>query len=558
MVSTIFSIQLKGQDFVPPMDIPLFLSGNFGELRSNHFHTGIDIKTQGKSGIPVKSVAAGQVVRIKVSPGGYGNALYIRHANGYTSVYAHLSSFNETITTALRSQQYKVKSYAVDFFPESGALPVEQSEIIALSGNSGGSSGPHLHFELRDSKTEEPVNPLLFTFPIKDDIPPSIYGLMVYPLDNHSHVNGSNEEQNFACGGEFANYTLKNGVTIEANGNIGVGFHVVDRLNGYPNKCGFHHATLHENDSLVWEQKMDRLNFATNRYINSHMDYFLYKKKKKSYHRFFKQPNNELEIYGQFNAQSGGLKFEGGENNKYTLEVKDAYQNKSKFTFNIQGSATKKEFKDSKNFAWNKDHSIKEAGFSIFIPKNALYDNAYLSFEEKRHEDGSLNYLYIGNEEIPLHKNFEARIKMPNLPDSLFSKLYAKKYSEKTGKPYPSGGRGDEKTKELVIKSRNFGKYTYGLDTIAPEITQFTFSNGSSFTNFKTLGFVLKETESGIASYDLTIDGEWALLEYLPKRRKLVHTIDQARFGKGKKTIRLTLTDYRGNKRVYTREINLI
>lgn len=544
------------QDFISPMDIPLYLSGNFGELRSNHFHTGIDIKTQGKSGIPVKAVADGHVFRIKISPSGYGNALYIKHPNGYSTVYAHLSKFSDAITQAVRKEQYKQKSFAVNFFPDASALPVKQGEIIALSGNSGGSSGPHLHFEIRDSKTEEPLNPLLYNFPIKDDIPPSIYGLMVYPLDNMSHVNGFNHPQNFACGGEFANYRLKDGDTISANGSIGFAFHIIDRLNGYPNKCGFYDAVLTEDGEPIWQQKMDRLNFATNRFINAHMDFEYYKRKRKSYHRFYSLPNNKLDLYPIKKATP--IQFAGGEKKKYVLDVVDAYQNKSTFQFHVHGDHTKKKFQTDAKVKWNEPYQYEDALLRVEIPAEALYQDEAVAISSKGDVNGNWKESTIGDPYTPLHKSFTAKVNMDFLPDSLIGKLYAVKYSPKNGKPYPSGGNGNLETKELIIKSRNFGRYSYGIDTIAPRITKFNVSDGGGIASTNSLTYNVKETESGLKSYNLYIDDQWVLLEYLPKRKLLRHSLEPNRYGKGEKTVRLELEDYRGNKRTVNRKINIL
>ena len=176
-------------NFRSPLDIPLYLSGNFSELRSNHFHTGIDIKTQSVEGKAVYAVEDGYVARIKISTSGYGKAIYIRHPNGYTSVYGHLQKGNPEIEKYIQINQYKKETYTIELFPGKDELLVKKGDMIARSGNSGSSGGPHLHFEIRETRSEEPVNPLLYGFNITDNIRPIIKGIRIYPLSKNSYVN---------------------------------------------------------------------------------------------------------------------------------------------------------------------------------------------------------------------------------------------------------------------------------------------------------------------------------------------------------------------------------
>ena len=195
--------------FRSPVDIPIFLSGNFGEIRASHFHSGIDIKTQGIVGKYIYAAAEGYVSRIKISPSGYGNALYITHPNGLLTVYGHLKSFNDTIAKYVLAQHYAKKKFAMNLFPSSDKFPVSKGQIIGYSGNSGFSGGPHLHFEIRDSKTENPLNPLLFNFEIKDDISPKLYDLYIYPQNSHSFVDNQNYSKKIALTGKKGEYKLK-------------------------------------------------------------------------------------------------------------------------------------------------------------------------------------------------------------------------------------------------------------------------------------------------------------------------------------------------------------
>ena len=288
-------VEYDKTDFVAPMHIPLILSGNFAELRSNHFHTGLDIKTKGSEGYRIYAVDSGYVSRINISHWGYGKAIYVTHPNGYTSVYAHLSRFPEKIEKYLRKKQFEKQTETITVYPDSLDLLISKEEIIAYSGNSGSSGGPHLHFEIRETETEKAVNPLLFGFDIKDDIRPTVSNIKIYPLDN-GFINGKDIAKVYPTTGSFGEYRLKDNPAIEVDGEIGLGVHTIDKLNGAGNKCGIYTIELFVDDSLVFRQTMEKIDFFTNRYINAHKDYNEYHVKKRSFHRSYVSDNNKLDI----------------------------------------------------------------------------------------------------------------------------------------------------------------------------------------------------------------------------------------------------------------------
>ncbi len=248
-------IQSFGQStslFHPPLKIPMYLSGNFGEIRSDHFHSGIDIKTQGSTGHHVFAIESGYVSRIKVQANGYGKSIYLAHPDGHTSVYGHLDRYREDVEAYVKEQQYRRKSHQLDLYLEPGDFKVEKGAFIAYSGNSGGSMGPHLHFEIRTAN-QHPTNVLEYGFPIKDNIAPRFKGLYIYPLEKNARVNGSSEKQFFELVIDQGIYTIPWGTRIEVEGKIGIGVEVYDYLNGASNRCGVY--TLEgfvEEEAVLW------------------------------------------------------------------------------------------------------------------------------------------------------------------------------------------------------------------------------------------------------------------------------------------------------------------
>jgi len=299
-ISTYSQLKLDTLGWIPPVDIPIYLSGNFAELRTGHFHAGIDIKTQGQEGFKIYAVQDGYISRIKVSSGGYGKAIYINHPDGYTSVYAHLKEYNIQLDKYVRAKQYENKSYNINIFPEKGELTVNQGDIIGLSGNSGSSAGPHLHFEIRDTKSSRPINGLFLGYDIKDNIPPRMDYLYVYPQNEQSTINGKNSNHYYSLKKDNGNFVLRQGDTLNADGNIGFGLKVNDFLNGSANRCGIYQLKAYTNNTLFFHEKFDGVSFAETRYINSLMDYKVNKERKRKLHKLFIEPNNKFYfLYSQ-------------------------------------------------------------------------------------------------------------------------------------------------------------------------------------------------------------------------------------------------------------------
>ncbi|MCB0483318.1 MAG: M23 family metallopeptidase, partial [Flavobacteriales bacterium] len=289
-------IHAQNTDYISPLDIPLDFAGNFGELRSGHFHMGLDMRTQGREEHVVKSIADGYVSRISINTKGYGQALYINHPDGNTSVYAHLSDFSGSIKDWTRKVQYAKKTYTLDTLLPEGLLPVSGGQQIGSSGNSGGSSGPHLHFEIRNTKTERAINPMYFGFkPVRDNTPPELLLLAIYPLNEVSFVNGKQQPAYLPLKKKDGKYQLE--TTPAVYGKIGFGIYCRDRIDGSSFSFAVHSVQLLKKNVVVYAHRIDSIAFNHSRFVNAHIDYPEAIRSKRKIQKSYLSDFNELDIY---------------------------------------------------------------------------------------------------------------------------------------------------------------------------------------------------------------------------------------------------------------------
>jgi hypothetical protein len=561
-VSGMAQKQFPADYFRPPLDIPMYLSGTFGELRSNHFHAGIDIKTQGVEGKNVFAVADGYVSRIKVSLWGYGNVIYITHPNGLISVYGHLQRFNKVINRFVRKGQYKRKSYVVELFPDKDELVVKKGDVIALSGNTGGSMGPHLHFEIRDAGNQHPLNPLLYkSIKIKDRTKPVIAELAVYPVGNSSVVNNGTDTLFLPVVRKGNTYSLKNDQAINVSGKIAFGLRAYDKMDEINNKNGIYEEKLYLDSVLVFDIQMKELSFYTTRYINSLIDYNYYQKKKRRLIRTELDTNNQLSIYRTI-KNNGVFNFDDTLSHQLEYMVKDAYGNSSRFMFLVKGSnpgdVIVKSRKPSKEDSVVFVHFAKQAeinfnGFKMTFSANAFYRSQEVSYGKQAGSEENYADVYrIGSRFIPLQKRCSFSIKLNRtVVDSLYSKLYIAKVG-KGGSLNYSGGVFEDGW--MTGKSRSLGEFTVAIDTIPPAIKPVNVKDGKSVAKQRCLKFIIADKPTGIKNYAGFLNGKWVLMEYNPKKATLTYNFDWL-LKKGKNNFKLVVIDNRDNKTVY--EANL-
>lgn len=520
----------------PPLNIPLNISGNFGELRSNHFHSGVDFKTNEKIGYPVLAVENGYVSRIKISPFGFGKAIYIRHKNGLTSVYAHLDYFNPKIEQYVKNQQYKLKSYDVDLYPEKNDLSVKSGDVIAFSGNSGGSEGPHLHFELRETASEKPVNPLLLGIQISDTLKPIIESFHIYNL----YQNAWQSRMDFPV---LAN--SKNVDTIFTYTEFSLGVQAYDRMTDGKNRNGIFNYCIFLDSVKVFDFSFIKFAFDETRYVNAFIDYAYYYENQKRIQTSLVQPGNHLSMY-QLNLNNGIISLYDTNYHQLRIEVSDYHENTSSVEFVVKRKSDYVAGKlDYYNlFRYNKSNTFTDSNIVVRIPANALYSNIDFRVNLLDSEYKFSGLFQIGNPLIPLHSNYSVALKPnTNFADSLKSKLCIASLDKNGNRCYEGGNFENDK---ILVKTRSFGKYYIDIDTVCPEIVAINIQDSMYVTNLQKIQITIKDEFSGIDSYQALLDGEWILFEYDAKNNLLTYYFDN-HFQSGEHKLKLLVKDNRAN-----------
>ncbi len=538
--------------FAPPLKIPFFLAGNFAELRPNHFHAGIDIKTQGRTGLPVYAAADGYLSRITISASGYGNAMYINHPNGTTTVYGHLERFIPRIEEFIRQIQYEKEVFALDQVISEGTFPVKKGEQIAFSGNSGSSGGPHLHFEIRQTKEQIVLNPLLFNMPVKDKSKPIVQALMVYPISDDATVAGKTSPQRFETVLSGNSWQLKPNQAIQVFGKIGFGIQTVDVLDGSPNRCGIYLLKLSVDKELIYSFTMDDFTQDESRYINSQMDYEREVKTGQRLYRTWLQPGNKLTIYDKV-EERGIFKATDDNLHEVNYEITDAYGNETSLNFKIQSKEIKTTPEKEKGelFKYNRNNHIRNDELEFSVPEGALYDDVDFVYSKKSTLPKFYSPVFqLHNTTIPLHFACPLKIKAVNLPANLQGKALLAQVDPASGKIYSATGKFVDGWVEGNIKV--LGNYAVAIDNVAPKITSLSISDKKPLNKTNLLKFKVTDNLSGIETFRGTIDGKWVLFEYDLKNNLLSYTFDKTRFQFGKKhELNLEVTDYKGNTSKY-------
>jgi hypothetical protein len=530
--------------FSPPLDIPMQLSGNFGELRPNHFHAGFDLKTMQKEGLEVHAVADGYVSRIKISTFGNGKTIYITHSNGYTSVYGHLQRATDSIENFIKKAHYAEQSFEIEIYLKPGELMVKKGQIIALSGNTGASEGPHLHFEFRDNITENIINPMLFGFDkfMKDTKKPIVFNVYAYPLDDETVVNQSRRPL-------LLNLVLQKDGTyladkVVANGNIGFGINTFDYDDVSFNKNGVYKVQTFYNGIPNFGYQFDTYSFDEMRYVNALIDYSMYKKTQQRVQKLFMKIPYNLSII-KADATNGVVNVMPNFSSQYRIEVSDYYGNLTTVFIPIvcqvlpaiiAKEPTSKYLVKAKN-----ESNFSKENMSVFFPANTFYEDFYLNFDVKN------DTLFLHDDIVPAHSNFTIEIENHKFTEAQREKLFIGSINgNKIGFNFTF-----RKDSIFTAKAKTLGKFALVLDTIPAKITIAKSIEGKWLSDKKFIQFTISDELSGIKSYNGYLNGKWILFEYDNKTKKITHNFSDGIVAEGANELKIIVVDNLGNSTIF-------
>ncbi len=569
------TMPIKGQEveimFGAPFDFPLYLSGNFGELRSNHFHGGLDFKTQGVVGKPLLAIADGYISKVTVTVGGYGNALYITHDNGYTSVHGHLDRFLPEIARRVREKQYRTQSFVVtlEFGPEE--FRVRQGEVVAYAGNSGYSFGPHLHMEIRVTDTNEPVDPLTFyKYKVADTTPPNATHIMLYGDPQSGRVVLSESTKGAAemegkiifnsqlskfvpVGGSKAcltshgeNNRIENGCPIvnslTAWGRISAAISANDYMDGTTNNYGVRYVRLYVDDRLVSSSDVDRFSFDENLLINSWTDYAEYRRTKRWYMRSTIAENNELRML-HADAHCGWITIDEERDYHFRYELEDLHGNLATYRFVVRGKRMPvvTRLRDYRYYMdASGDSRFCVAGTELWMPNGTLFEDVDLEYDVQPSDTDCADIYQFTGRPVPLRKSAELTLPVYLNNDIDCRKLYVARVD---------GNRriycgGSYRYGRITANIKELGVYTVCADTIAPNITPI---GKSTWRKHGVLAFRVTDGETGICSYRGMIDGRWVLFRYSSKNARLTCDLKAEGIAPGRHEVEIEVTDMKGN-----------
>ena len=530
--------------FHPPLEIPLVLAGTFGELRSNHFHSGMDIKTQQREGLPVFAIGDGTVTRIKVSHWGYGKALYVAHPNGYTSVYAHLKKFGPEIEEYVKKVQYEKQSYEVEMFPDYGELKVTQGSTIAYSGNTGSSAGPHLHFEIRNSVNGKPTNPLLYGYEVRDATDPTLLGLYGYPLSEGALINQSADKIQLNYTRQSDGSYLADKVT--AIGTIGFGINSFDRLDMAANKNGVYAIKQTVNGRVYSEFDFDSFSFGETRYINTLIDYAHFYDHRQKIQKCFKEPYNHLNIYESL-YNDGKIKVEEGVSYKVELLISDVAGNSTKLIIPIDGKKQEekiaKDDETTENFMIaSKPNNFDLGAAKVYFPASTFYEDFFINLER-----GS-DTITIHDNSVAAHRNFTISFDPSKYSEEDRKQLFI---AHLDSRMRPSYSKTYKRDGSFTTRTRTLGTYTLVKDSIAPEVKPKNFKEKQWLSNYSYLSLTISDDLSGIDTYSATLNGKWILMEYEPKTNTITYDFEDNISNETECELKVNVTDNVGNSTTF-------
>lgn len=537
-----------------PLKLTPHLSANFGELRNNHFHSGIDFKTQQVINKPIYAIGDGYISRISVSPGGYGLALYINHPEtNHTSVYGHLNNFAPAITEYVIQKQYELERFRVDLYLDPNEIPVRKGEQIALSGNTGSSGGPHLHFEIRDIDTQNPLDPLLFVAKeVVDTQSPDIRGIAIYPIDNEGLINGTTTPLRLPISKDKAGNLMPIHSNIIAWGKVGFGVSAYDKMNGQANIYGVKHVRLFVDDKLIFSSSINEYAFSDTRMLNSFIDFEYWRSNRSMFMKSFVEPGNTLPFYNM-TLNKGYIYIAEERDYKIKYELEDNYSNVTVYNFIVKGKKQPvPNLPACKSyFPWKFDNRYAQYDFTINILSGNLYKDfcyTHQSIPAETNSEYYSNIHQVNHTPVPLHKYGKIWIKLLNDTLQQKDKLGIVKIDKSNKQHFWIGGNYKHGGIEVSITELG-DKYAIAIDSVAPVIAPI---NPHMWKQNGQIRVRLTDDLSGVNYFRGTIDGEFILFKHDSKSSIYTYVFDQQRLkGLSVSTFHMVARDGAGNEKQY-------
>ena len=533
----------KGNSFDSPLRIDIIPSGTFGELRNNHFHAGLDIRTQQKTGFPIYAPFDGYVSRIKVSSFGYGKALYIDHPNGITTVYGHLEAYNGDIAAFVKKRHYNEQSFEIEIFSKKNELPVKKGDIIGFSGNSGGSGGPHLHYEFRDTKTQQIINPLGYGMEafITDTKVPIVNSITVYAIGEGALANQLKVPTQL-------NYKKKGNelfvAPIKAKGLIGFGVNSHDESDFNYAKNGLYSVEASLNGEVIYNYIFDTFSFAEARYVNALIDYSIYTKTNQRIQKIFAEKPFPLSVLKKV-TNKGLIDVKPGESYSYKIVLSDFYKNETIIHIPIEYSSLEGKSNSKENAGIfidsGKEYIFEKENFVVEFPVGVFYNDFYLNISA---DDKQLS---LHDNTVPIHKNIKITFDAKGVSGINNDRAFLGRISEGKTVYYTTQKKGSK----FIIRTRDFGVYRLVNDFEVPIIYEPSFSEGEWLTNRDRIEFYVKDDLSGIESITGFINEKWVLFDYDYKTNKIVHLFEDGIVTSGRNELSIVVKDRVGNEAIF-------
>lgn len=528
-----------------PLDLPMNLSGNFGQLRTTHFHAGLDIRTNQAIGHKVFAVAGGYVARVRVNIYGYGKVIYVNHPNGKTTVYAHLDQLSNTIAERVEAAWYDKKQYEVDLEFKPWEFPVSGGDVIGLSGNTGGSGGPHLHFEIRDTKTEDVLNPLKHGYAVADTKKPVFTELKLYSLESLGAVDGKSDMAEVPLLKSGSNFVAKS-PEITASGLVGIGINAYDPIDLNSFRMGLYKVRVLVNDEMIYGYTLDRFSFDEGKRIAIHCDYQGSISRNDAIEKLWVLPGNDSRQY-ENGPGSGVIQVEAGKTYHCKILAEDVNGNHSQLEFTIRGvaptasSLVQKQAGKPFSFVNPDADSLQEKSFTLRILPDALFEDTHISgFPINGLINGELKAWQIGSEKMFLKRDAEIRLDIQDIPQALLAKLYVLNESKRWVPSRIENG-------SMWLHYPRLGRFSIYADTVLPSLSAIDIgADGRIGKNYTSLfRFRVTDKETDIAAWEAWLNDEFLLLEYEYKDNLLF--AKRPNLKSGNNTIKIIVRDGVGN-----------